>query len=52
MKEKIIDVAISEFSNFGFKSVTVDDIALKMGVSKKQSILTSQKKKLWSKLVS
>ena len=35
MKEKIIDVAISEFSNFGFKSVTVDDIALKMGVSKK-----------------
>ena len=35
MKEKIIEIAISEFSNYGFKSVTVDDIALKMGVSKK-----------------
>ena len=35
MKEKIIDIAIAEFSNYGFKSVTVDDIALKMGVSKK-----------------
>ena len=35
MKEKIIDIAITEFSNYGFKSVTVDDIALKMGVSKK-----------------
>ncbi|MAR99359.1 MAG: TetR family transcriptional regulator, partial [Flavobacteriales bacterium] len=35
MKRKIIDIAIIEFSNYGFKSVTVDDIALKMGVSKK-----------------
>ena len=46
MKEKIIDIAITEFSNYGFKSVTVDDIALKMGVSKKTIYAHSQKRKL------
>ena len=35
MKEKIITVAIDLFSKFGFKSVTIDDIAEKMSVSKK-----------------
>ena len=35
MNQKIIDIAIQEFLNFGFKSVTIDDIALKMSVSKK-----------------
>ena len=34
MKEKIITVAIDLFSKFGFKSVTIDDIAEKMSVSK------------------
>ena len=35
MKEKIITEAIDLFSKFGFKSVTIDDIAEKMSVSKK-----------------
>ena len=35
MKEKIITEAIDLFSKFGFKSVTIDDIAKKMSVSKK-----------------
>lgn len=35
MKEKIIEVANDLFLNFGFKSVTMDDIANKIGVSKK-----------------
>ena len=35
MKEKIITIAIDLFSKFGFKSVTIDDIAEKMSVSKK-----------------
>ena len=35
MKETIINEAIPLFLQYGFKSVTVDDIALKMSVSKK-----------------
>ncbi len=35
MKEKILEKATDMFLNFGFKSVTMDDIANKMGISKK-----------------
>ncbi len=35
MKHTIINEAVPLFIQFGFKSVTIDDIALKMGVSKK-----------------
>src|SRR5690606_17008631 len=35
MKEKIIQKATDLFLNFGFKSVTMDDIANKLGMSKK-----------------
>ena len=47
MKEKIIDQKLLIlFSKFGFKSVTIDDIAEKMSVSpKKLYMLTSPKKR-------
>lgn len=35
MKEKIIDKSVDLFLNLGFKSVTMDDIANEMGISKK-----------------
>ncbi len=35
MKEKIIDTACELFLNLGFKSVTMDDLAEQMGISKK-----------------
>ncbi len=35
MKQNIINEAVPLFIQFGFKSVTIDDIAIKMGVSKK-----------------
>lgn len=35
MKEKIIENATEMFLNFGFKSVTMDDLASEMGISKK-----------------
>lgn len=35
MKEKILQQATDMFLNYGFKSVTMDDIANKMGISKK-----------------
>lgn len=35
MKERIVNHAIPLFLQFGFKSVTVDDLALKMSISKK-----------------
>lgn len=35
MKEKILQTAAEMFLNFGFKSVTMDDIAEKIGISKK-----------------
>ncbi len=35
MKEKILHTANEMFLNFGFKSVTMDDIAEKLGISKK-----------------
>lgn len=35
MEEKILAVATDLFLNYGFKSVTMDDIANKMGISKK-----------------
>ena len=44
MKQNIINEAIPLFIQFGFKSVTIDDIAIKMGISKKQFMPISQKK--------
>ena len=35
MKDQILAKASELFLNFGFKSVTMDDIAMKMGISKK-----------------
>ncbi len=35
MKEKIIESASKMFLNYGFKSVTMDDLASEMGISKK-----------------
>ncbi|MGJ5641723.1 TetR/AcrR family transcriptional regulator [Formosa sp. S-31] len=35
MKDKIIEKSTELFSNLGFKSVTMDDIAQEMGISKK-----------------
>ncbi len=35
MKEKILDKAAEMFLNLGFKSVTMDDIAIELGISKK-----------------
>lgn len=35
MKDKILDKAAEMFLNLGFKSVTMDDIALELGISKK-----------------
>ena len=35
MKEKIVQITTDLFLNFGFKSITMDDIAEKMGISKK-----------------
>ena len=35
MKDKILEKATDMFLNYGFKSVTMDDIANKMGISKK-----------------
>ena len=35
MKQKILEKATDMFLNYGFKSVTMDDIANKMGISKK-----------------
>ncbi|MFH6602848.1 TetR/AcrR family transcriptional regulator [Maribacter algicola] len=35
MKEKILDKAIDMFLNLGFKSVTMDDLANEIGISKK-----------------
>jgi AcrR family transcriptional regulator len=35
MKQKILEIAIDKFLNLGFKSVTMDDIAEEMGISKK-----------------
>lgn len=35
MKEKILEKATDMFLNYGFKSVTMDDIANQMGISKK-----------------
>jgi len=35
MKDKILDKATEMFLNLGFKSVTMDDIALELGISKK-----------------
>src|SRR5690606_27605255 len=35
MKDKILDKAAEMFLNLGFKSVTMDDIAIELGISKK-----------------
>ena len=35
MREKILNTAAEMFLNYGFKSVTMDDIAEKLGISKK-----------------
>jgi len=44
MKEKILNTAIEEFLTYGFKSVTMDDIAEKLAISKK-TIYTFYKNK-------
>lgn len=35
MKKKILDCAIADFLVYGFKNVTMDDLAQKLGISKK-----------------
>jgi len=35
MKEKILEYAAQEFLHYGFKNVTMDDLAQKLGISKK-----------------
>ena len=35
MKQNIINEAVPLFIQYGFKIITIDDIAIKMGVSKK-----------------
>ena len=35
MRDKIIDVAIEQFTRFGVRAVTMDDIARSLGISKK-----------------
>ena len=37
MRDKILVGASDLFLNYGFKSVTMDDIANKLGISKKNS---------------
>jgi len=44
MKQNIINEAVLLFIQYGFKSVTIDDIAIKMGVSKKTIYLHFPKK--------
>jgi len=45
MKQKIIQKATELFLNLGFKSVTMDDIAAKMGISKKTIYIHFSNKK-------
>ena len=45
MKEKILDTATDLFLTLGFKSVTMDDLADRMGISKK-TIYTHFKNKI------
>ena len=35
MKDQIVNKAIELFLQYGFKSVTIDDLAIKMSISKK-----------------
>ncbi len=35
MKDKILEYASQEFLHYGFKNVTMDDLAQKLGISKK-----------------
>lgn len=44
MREKIIHKAVDLFLNYGFKSVTMDDIANEMGISKKTIYLHFENK--------
>ena len=44
MEKEIVKQAISLFLQYGFKSVTMDDIAQHMGVSKKTIYVHFQKK--------
>ena len=44
MKEKILEKATDMFLNFGFKSVTMDDLANEMGISKKTIYIHYQNK--------
>ncbi len=50
MKEKILAKASELFLNLGFKSVTMDDIANELGISKKTFINTLATKLNWLKL--
>ena len=40
MKDNILNISSQLFLEIGFKNVTMDDIAEKMGISKKQFIPT------------
>ena len=46
MKNKILETAAEMFLSYGFKSVTMDDIAQKMGISKKTIYSHFQNKKV------
>jgi AcrR family transcriptional regulator len=46
MKNKILDTAAEMFLSYGFKSVTMDDIAQKMGISKKTIYSHFENKKI------
>jgi len=47
MKEQIVKQAISLFLQYGFKSVTMDEIAQHMHISKKTIYAIFQIKKPW-----
>ena len=41
MKEEIVKRALNDFMQYGFKTFTMDDLASKMGISKKRFMSTS-----------
>ena len=51
MKEKILDKATDLFLTLGFKSITMDDLAHEMGISKRRSTPILKIKQNWLRLV-
>lgn len=47
MKDKILHKATEMFLSLGFKSVTMDDIANELGVSKKRFTIILEIKQTW-----